>query len=67
MSDRITVSLTPRSRTALEDLSSETGLSRTDLVNRALQLYAFVEGAAGGGAKVVLQWPSGDVEGVRFL
>lgn len=67
MSERITVTITPRTRAALEGLVAETGLSQTDVVNRAVQLYAFVDGADRGGARLVVQWPSGDSEVVKFL
>lgn len=64
---RITVSLIPKAVEALTALRAEHGHSRTDTVNRALQLYAFISGAQKGGAKVAVQWPSGDVETVTFL
>jgi hypothetical protein len=40
--DRITVGLTKRSADELERLQHETGLSKTDLVNRAIGLYKFI-------------------------
>jgi hypothetical protein len=67
MNERITVDLTPRTVEALDRLVDGTGLSKTDLVNRAVQLYAYIDGATESGAKVIVQWPSGDAEAVRFL
>jgi hypothetical protein len=40
--DRITVGLTKRTADELEFLHRETGLSKTDLVNRAVGLYKFI-------------------------
>src|SRR5690348_5875078 len=37
--DRITVTLTPETEAILQQLQDRTGLSRTDLVNRAITLY----------------------------
>jgi hypothetical protein len=41
--ERVTVALTARVSRELDRLKSLTGLSKTDLVNRALSLYLFVE------------------------
>lgn len=43
---KLTVNLTPASVAALNATAELTGLSRTDCVNRALQLYAAVERAS---------------------
>lgn len=67
MNERITVTLTPRSQTVLENLLTETGMSKTDLVNRALQMYAFIEGVQINGARVVVEWPNGEADVVKFL
>jgi hypothetical protein len=40
--DRITVGLTKRGAEELESLHRETGLSKTDLVNRSISLYKFI-------------------------
>lgn len=40
---RVTVNLTPRSVTALERTSRVTGDSKTDTINRALQVYALIQ------------------------
>jgi hypothetical protein len=39
---RLTVNLTPRARAALGAVETLTGDSRTDVVNRALQVYALL-------------------------
>lgn len=43
LTERVTIALTPRVVGELEQLQRMTGLSKTDLVNRALSLYLFVE------------------------
>lgn len=56
MSDvkRVTVGLIPKAQLAMERLQATTGLSQTDLVNRALQFYDWAENEKGGGAEVGL-------------
>lgn len=41
--ERVTVNLTPRAVRALHQAVSLTGDSKTDTINRALQLYAYLE------------------------
>jgi hypothetical protein len=41
--ERVTVNLSPRASRALEIATGLTGESKTDAINRALQIYAFVE------------------------
>jgi hypothetical protein len=52
--ERITVNLTGRASRALELAAELTGDTKTDTVNRALQIYAYVEQvmAAGGSVRV---------------
>jgi hypothetical protein len=40
--DRMSISLIPRTVEELEQLHEKTGMSKTDIVNRAISLYAFV-------------------------
>jgi hypothetical protein len=40
---RVTVNLTPRALAALERLSGRTGASKTDLINRGLQVLELIE------------------------
>ncbi|MEV6306240.1 hypothetical protein AB0M02_42995 [Actinoplanes sp. NPDC051861] len=40
---RVTVNLTKRSHRDLQKLTEETGLGKTDVLNRAVQVYALVE------------------------
>ena len=43
MTGAITVALIPQAAEVLDATATLTGLSRTDVINRALQLYAFYE------------------------
>lgn len=40
---KVTVNLIPAAETALQETADLTGYSRTDTINRALQVYAMVE------------------------
>jgi hypothetical protein len=42
LADRITVALIPQAAEHLQHLQDTTGLSKTDLVNRAVSLYDFI-------------------------
>lgn len=41
--DRVTVTLIPKAAEDLQRLQESTGLSKTDIVNRAIRLYEFIE------------------------
>ena len=49
---RITVGLTQRTNRELDELVVETGLSKTDLVNRAISLLALVTRETSGGSEL---------------
>jgi hypothetical protein len=53
--ERITVALVPKASADLQYLLEKTGLSKTDLVNRALSLYKFVEESTAGGQEVIVR------------
>lgn len=42
--DRITIALIREAEKHLQQLQDRTGLSKTDIVNRAITLYEFIEG-----------------------
>ena len=65
--ERITVTLVPKAAGGLERLRERTHLSKTDLVNRAVTLYEFVEEQIAGGSAVLIRTPDGTVSEVRFL
>lgn len=66
--DRITVNLTARSQEALTDAVARTGDSKTDTVNRALQVYNFLDELwRNDGAVYVRQQPGGELERLRVF
>lgn len=64
---RANVALTPKGNAALRNLQARKRLSQTEIVNRALGLYAdllpYVE--AEGGRAAYLQEPDGELERLR--
>ncbi len=52
---RVTVNLTRKAADALEELSDSTGYSKTDTINRALQVYAIIQGFLDKGASLVVK------------
>jgi hypothetical protein len=64
---RLNAILIPKAEQALNWLTESTGLNRTDVVNRALQLYRFVEESTSAGGKVVVVRANGESENVRII
>jgi hypothetical protein len=64
---RITVALVPKAAAGLARLRERTGLSKTGLVNRALQAYGFVEEQMAAGRQLLIRAPDGTVREVTFL
>jgi len=64
--ERVTVALAPKAAAALAALCAG-GLSKTDAVNRALQVHAFLEEQAADGGEVLIRQPDGTIREVRFL
>jgi hypothetical protein len=52
--ERITVALVPKAVADLQYLVDDTGLSKTDLVNRALSLYKFIQESIAAGREVIV-------------
>lgn len=65
--DRITTTLIPKAQNQLADLATSTGMSKTDLVNRAIQLLAFVEIEQLAGAELWLHHGNGTAERLHLL
>ena len=66
--ERITINLTPKAVQALDTLTKSTGDTKTDTINRALQLYGFLDGVIREGGKVYVQESESEsLERVRFL
>jgi hypothetical protein len=66
--ERVTVNLTPRSAKALDDVVQLTQDTKTDVINRALQVYAFLETIIhDGGAVYIREAESADLERLKFF
>jgi hypothetical protein len=55
VADRVTVALIPKAAEDLQLLQDRTGLSKTDLVNRAITLYEFIESQGRGGRDLLIK------------
>jgi hypothetical protein len=65
---RVTVNLTSRSTEALEGAVAITGDSQTDTINRALQVYAYLERILkDGGAVYTRDAPDQELVSLRFF
>ena len=65
--DRITVALIPKAAEALQQLMVSTGLSKTDIVNRALTLYEYIDSQLAGNDLILRNKKTGDTEVIRLL
>jgi hypothetical protein len=57
--ERVTVNLIARASQALEQLSELTGDTKTDSINRALQIYAYLEEIASNGGAIYIRESKG--------
>lgn len=53
--DRITIALIPKAAEDLQRLQDRTSLSKTDLVNRAITLYEFIEAQQRAGKDLLVR------------
>jgi hypothetical protein len=68
VAERITVALIARAADDLKSTQERTGLSKTDVVNRALTLYAFVDSRLALGDEIMIRHKrSGEMELIRLL
>jgi len=66
--ERITVALIPKVADDLVRLQDRTALSKTDLVNRAITLYEFIDSQMCKGRDVLIRdSQTGETQLVRFL
>jgi hypothetical protein len=65
--ERITVALTPDAAAGLARLRERKRRTKTELVNRAITVYEFIDGLAAGDSAVAVRRPDGTIETVRFL
>jgi hypothetical protein len=68
VTERITVGLIPKVTAELQQVQDRTGLSKTDIVNRAISLYEFLEGRLSSGDELLLRRAGGgELELIRLL
>ena len=68
MADRITVALIEKADQALDHLRAlNRGLSKTDIVNRALQLADTVETQIAAGNQILIRYPDGSTDRMLLL
>jgi hypothetical protein len=67
--ERITVALIARSAEDLRRTQERTGLSKTDIVNRALTLYDFIDDrlASGSSELIIRNKDTGETELIKLL
>jgi hypothetical protein len=66
--ERITVNLTPRSSSALELAVELSGDTKTDTINRAIQIYAYLEKVLQDGGSVHVREQTGaELERLRIV
>lgn len=66
--ERITVALIPKAGEDLQRLVDRTSLSKTDLTNRAITLYEFIDAQQRAGRDVLIRDPkTGEIQIVRLL
>lgn len=63
---RIEVALIFESLAALAKLQGRTGMSQTDIVNRALQVYEFADEVLREGNELVVRTPDGRMQSVKI-
>lgn len=64
---KVTVELVPKAVAAVDEAVGLTGLSRIDVINRAVQLYAFVELEKSAGAQILVRSASGETHQMELL
>ena len=66
--DRITVALVPKASEGLQHLTATTGLSKTDVVNRAITLYEYIDSQLADGRDLILRdAKTGETQIIRLL
>jgi hypothetical protein len=66
--DRITVALVRKAGEDLQDLQERTALSKTDLVNRAITLYEFIDSQVRQGRDLLIRdKSSGETQTILLL
>lgn len=64
---KVTLNLLPRTVKALDELSDRTGDTKTECINRAVQIYAWIRECIDGGDRVTLNDRDGSVREIRIF
>ncbi len=65
---RVTANFTPRAMASLERIATETGDSKTDILNRSVMVYeVFLQLLERSGGVLQLRYPDGKEESLRLL
>ena len=64
---KVTVNLIPRAFAALEEVSKATGENKTESINRAIQLYAWIQRMLDEGESIRVVSPDGAVREVQIF
>jgi hypothetical protein len=68
LAERITVALIAKAAEDLQRLKARTGLSKTDIANRAIILYEFIDAQLGEGRDLLIRDPkTNETQVVRLL
>lgn len=65
--ERITLNLIAQASQALANLQARSGMNRTDLVNRALTVYDFIDAELAAGRAIVIRDRDGKDQLVKIL
>lgn len=66
--ERITVALIPKAAADLQRLQDSTNLSKTDITNRAISLYEFIDEQTRAGRDVLVRDnKTGEIQVIRLL
>jgi hypothetical protein len=65
--ERYSVTFVPPAVDAIADLTASTGLSKADVINRAVQIYAYLEAQTQDGADLLLRPPGGTPEKLHII
>lgn len=64
---RVTVNLITKSSDSLDRLASRSGMSKTDVINRALQLYDFIDTEIATGKQILIRSGDDDDQVLRLI
>ncbi|MER6152012.1 hypothetical protein [Streptomyces hirsutus] len=65
--ERYSVTFVPPAVEAIADLTASTGLSKADVINRAVQIYAYLDAQKQDGADLLIRPPGGAPEKLHIV